>query len=168
MSTPVDPHFCPVPHYMYTFSPPSPTVLAQPKRRQVKNACTHCQKACKKCDDGRPCLRCVKYGVSEGCVDSKRKQRKKGIKRGPYKKRDGRAHALDPHGPMHANPAILTTPFILSDCYDQYTHYTPKPGQGDQAADYHSQSLIYPIFHAPFPPQPSYPKINLYPPLTKL
>ena len=92
------------------------------------------------------------------------------------------AHTLDPHGPMHVNPAILTTPFILSDCYDQYTHYTPKPGnsptypcftqvpyqnipsagQGDQAADYHSQSLIYPIFHAPFPPQPSYPKINLY------
>ena len=59
------------------------------KRRQVKNACTHCQKACKKCDDARPCLRCVKYGISEECVDSQRKERQKGIKRGPYKKRDG-------------------------------------------------------------------------------
>ncbi|KAG5221750.1 zinc cluster transcription factor [Salix suchowensis] len=35
------------------------------KRRQVKNACTNCQKACKKCDDARPCLRCVKYGIAE-------------------------------------------------------------------------------------------------------
>ncbi|KAG6841207.1 hypothetical protein C0991_000869 [Blastosporella zonata] len=60
------------------------------KRRQVKNACTNCQKACKKCDDARPCLRCVKYGVSEECIDSQRKERKKGIKRGPYKKRDGK------------------------------------------------------------------------------
>ena len=59
------------------------------KRRQVKNACTNCQKACKKCDDARPCLRCVKYGISEECVDSQRKERQKGIKRGPYKKRDG-------------------------------------------------------------------------------
>jgi hypothetical protein len=60
------------------------------KRRQVKNACTNCQRACKKCDDARPCLRCVKYGISEECVDSQRKERKKGIKRGPYKKRDGK------------------------------------------------------------------------------
>lgn len=64
------------------------------KRRQVKNACTNCQRACKKCDDARPCLRCVKYGVSEECVDSQRKERKKGVKRGPYKKRDGRGTLL--------------------------------------------------------------------------
>ena len=70
---------------------------AQPicsKRKQVKKACTKCQKACKKCDDGRPCLRCVKYGISEECVDSQRKERKKGIKRGPYKNRDGKGVLL--------------------------------------------------------------------------
>ena len=59
------------------------------KRHQVKNACTNCQKACKKCDDVRPCLRCVKYGISEEYVNSQRKERQKGIKRGPYKKRNG-------------------------------------------------------------------------------
>lgn len=32
----------------------------------------------------------VKYGVSEECVDSQRKERKKGTKRGPYRKRDGK------------------------------------------------------------------------------
>ena len=72
--------------------PPALLPSQQPmksKRRQVKNACTNCQKACKKCDDARPCLRCVKYGISEECVDSQRKERQKGIKRGPYKKRDG-------------------------------------------------------------------------------
>lgn len=67
-----------------TFPPQQPL---RSKRRQVKNACTHCQKACKKCDDARPCLRCVKYGISEECVDSQRKERSKGLKRGPYKKR---------------------------------------------------------------------------------
>ncbi|KAI1315575.1 hypothetical protein EDD11_000650 [Mortierella claussenii] len=66
----------------------SETQLAQkPKRRQVKNACVNCQKACKKCDEGRPCARCIKYGLTDTCVDSTRKVRKKGIKRGPYKRR---------------------------------------------------------------------------------
>lgn len=68
---------------------PAPELNAQgkPKRKQVKNACVNCQKACKKCDDGRPCQRCIKYGLQDTCVNSVRKERKKGIKRGPYKKR---------------------------------------------------------------------------------
>ncbi len=80
-----------MPMHMYPF--PHGVIQTQAhrsKRRQVKNACTNCQKACKKCDDARPCLRCVKYGIAEECVDSQRKERKKGIKRGPYKKRDGK------------------------------------------------------------------------------
>ncbi|WWC86583.1 uncharacterized protein L201_001460 [Kwoniella dendrophila CBS 6074] len=56
------------------------------KRVQVRIACTHCQKACKKCSNTRPCERCVKYGL-EDCVDSTRKPRKTGVKRGPYKRR---------------------------------------------------------------------------------
>lgn len=47
----------------------------------------NCQKACKKCDDGRPCQRCIKYSLVDTCTNSVRKERKKGIKRGPYKKR---------------------------------------------------------------------------------
>ncbi|CAE6525471.1 unnamed protein product [Rhizoctonia solani] len=61
----------------------------RPKRKQVKNACSACQRACKRCDVGRPCERCIKYGMADSCRDSQRKERKKGIKRGPYKKRDG-------------------------------------------------------------------------------
>lgn len=59
----------------------------RPKRKQVKNACVNCQKACKKCDEGRPCTRCIKYGLTDSCQDSLRKERKRGIKRGPYKRR---------------------------------------------------------------------------------
>ncbi|CAO3647578.1 unnamed protein product [Cunninghamella blakesleeana] len=58
------------------------------KRRQVRNACTNCQKACKKCDDARPCPRCIRYNLSDTCVSSTRKERKKGVKRGPYKQRE--------------------------------------------------------------------------------
>ena len=45
------------------------------KRKQVKNACVNCQRACKKCDDVRPCTRCVKYGIADSCIDSQRKER---------------------------------------------------------------------------------------------
>ncbi|KAI8640570.1 hypothetical protein BD408DRAFT_233279 [Parasitella parasitica] len=61
--------------------------IEKSKRKQVKNACVNCQKACKKCDDGRPCKRCIKLGLTATCRDSDRKERKKGVKRGPYKKR---------------------------------------------------------------------------------
>ncbi|KAL0947258.1 hypothetical protein HGRIS_013379 [Hohenbuehelia grisea] len=83
-----------MPMPVYSFPPGVvQTPPMRSKRRQVKNACTNCQKACKKCDDARPCLRCVKYGIAEECIDSQRKERKKGIKRGPYKKRDGKDRA---------------------------------------------------------------------------
>jgi hypothetical protein len=58
------------------------------KRRQVKLACTNCASACKRCDESRPCPRCIKYNISESCVDGQRKERKKGIKRGPYKRKN--------------------------------------------------------------------------------
>ncbi|KAJ7903660.1 hypothetical protein B0H14DRAFT_2245832, partial [Mycena olivaceomarginata] len=75
-----------IPVHMYSVCP---IQAVRSKRIQVKTACTKCQKSCKKCDQGRPCLRCVKYGFRpEECVDSQRKERAKGTKRGPYKKRD--------------------------------------------------------------------------------
>ncbi|KAJ7274514.1 hypothetical protein B0H12DRAFT_402334 [Mycena haematopus] len=78
-----------LPMYMYPLSSTSQTVRL--KRTQVKTACTKCQKSCKKCDPARPCLRCVKYGFGPAeCVDSKRKERERGVKRGPYRKRNGR------------------------------------------------------------------------------
>ncbi|KAF8609947.1 hypothetical protein BDV93DRAFT_517170 [Ceratobasidium sp. AG-I] len=76
----------------------------RPKRKQVKNACSACQRACKRCDVGRPCERCVKYGMGDSCRDSQRKERKKGVKRGPYKKRDGEYPVPTPSSVADAPP----------------------------------------------------------------
>ncbi|CAE6420551.1 unnamed protein product [Rhizoctonia solani] len=97
---------------MYDQQPPSTggstsfgdTSAVRPKRKQVKNACSACQRACKRCDVGRPCERCIKYGMADSCRDSQRKERKKGIKRGPYKKRDGE---YVPPGPDHTAHSSL-------------------------------------------------------------
>ena len=62
-----------------------PTQQVILKRTQVSRACLGCQKACKKCDLERPCTRCVR--TKNPCIDGERKERKKGIKRGPYKSR---------------------------------------------------------------------------------
>ncbi|KAJ3381772.1 hypothetical protein HDU92_005138 [Lobulomyces angularis] len=64
------------------------------KRTQVRNACTNCQKACKKCDEVRPCWRCKKYDLQDSCSDSIRKERQKGMKRGPYKKKNSEVVAV--------------------------------------------------------------------------
>ncbi|KAJ3008593.1 hypothetical protein HKX48_008440, partial [Thoreauomyces humboldtii] len=65
-------------------SPCAPT--GRPKRAQVKNACVNCQRACKKCDDTRPCIRCTKFNLGDTCADSERKERTKGLRRGEYKR----------------------------------------------------------------------------------
>ncbi|TFK72602.1 hypothetical protein BDN72DRAFT_815960 [Pluteus cervinus] len=140
-----------VPVHMYPFPPGLlPTQPLRSKRRQVKNACTNCQKACKKCDDARPCLRCVKYGIGEECIDSQRKERKKGIKRGPYKKRDGKGVSRSSVEQSDASPqpglpvshdapssggSSLVGPYgpigLSSGFYGQYPPATPpKPTEG--------------------------------------
>ncbi|KAI8969178.1 hypothetical protein BDF20DRAFT_149795 [Mycotypha africana] len=48
----------------------------------------NCQKACKKCADERPCPRCIKLDLAATCVNSIRKERQRGIKRGPYKRKN--------------------------------------------------------------------------------
>ncbi|KZT24863.1 hypothetical protein NEOLEDRAFT_1156614 [Neolentinus lepideus HHB14362 ss-1] len=87
----------PPPGYVYALPPgyyppppmgmPMPPVITKPKRKQVKMACTNCAAACKRCDENRPCDRCQKYGITDTCVDGVRKERKKGVKRGPYKRK---------------------------------------------------------------------------------
>ncbi|KAJ3057403.1 hypothetical protein HK097_007582 [Rhizophlyctis rosea] len=38
--------------------------------KQIKRACAHCLKLSKKCDNGRPCSRCVRYGLQSKCVET--------------------------------------------------------------------------------------------------
>ncbi|SNX84153.1 uncharacterized protein MEPE_02861 [Melanopsichium pennsylvanicum] len=90
----------------------------RPKRKQVKNACVNCQKACKKCDEGRPCGRCVKYGLVDTCQDSARKERRRGIKRGPYKRRATT-------GSQPTNPS-LSVSGPMSSSYGRDGHISPS------------------------------------------
>ncbi|KAK7033041.1 Zn(2)-C6 fungal-type domain-containing protein [Favolaschia claudopus] len=130
-----DPNFLGSSRTMYPF--PSATQAGRTKRFQVKIACSRCQKSCKKCDQARPCLRCVKYGYGpEECVDSQRKARKKGTKRGPYKKRrkgdsiersDDRPQEIEFDGWSPLSEACSSTTSAeaiqagyISDPYEQY------------------------------------------------
>lgn len=45
------------------------------RRKQVKKACTNCRQAHARCDDMRPCSRCVKHGIGQFCHDAKTKKR---------------------------------------------------------------------------------------------
>ncbi|KAJ9064343.1 hypothetical protein DSO57_1031743 [Entomophthora muscae] len=69
-------------HYM----PYNSGEVLKPKRKQVKIACASCKASCKKCDEARPCGRCVSRGLGDSCQDSERKVRVKGTRRGPYRK----------------------------------------------------------------------------------
>ncbi|ORZ12784.1 hypothetical protein BCR42DRAFT_493515 [Absidia repens] len=105
-------------------------MLTKPKRKQVKNACVNCQKACKKCDDGRPCQRCIKYGLSETCTNSVRKERKKGVKRGPYKRRnqanEESSSPVNVSTYPNPNPGAVPTPYQTYANYDAYQSTNPN------------------------------------------
>ncbi|KAG8787790.1 hypothetical protein FRC15_007730 [Serendipita sp. 397] len=113
------------------------------KRKQVKNACTNCQKACKKCDDERPCGRCVKYGISDDCSDSVRKERRKGIKRGSYKKKSG--EELD--------PAAQLLPAYSAQLYSQWAAAAMSAASAASASGKPTEgAAYYPYFiAAPIP-----------------
>ncbi|CAI2174972.1 19640_t:CDS:2 [Funneliformis geosporum] len=83
------------------------------KRKQVKNACVNCQKACKKCDDGRPCQRCIKYELTATCKDSIRKVRKKGVKRGPYKRRTQKTQGVKISISSTSTPPDIPAPAVI-------------------------------------------------------
>ncbi|EIE78958.1 hypothetical protein RO3G_03663 [Rhizopus delemar RA 99-880] len=134
------------------------STTASPKRKQVKNACTNCQKACKKCDDARPCPRCIKYGIADTCVNSVRKERKKGIKRGPYKRRqkteDKQNRKTEDSQTQYA-PAMRNTtlPFGYPSNLNQYGQpYDPY----NQYATYHKEQMMT----QPYVVNPVYPPMG--------
>ncbi|CAO3589101.1 unnamed protein product [Absidia cylindrospora] len=128
--------------------------MGQPaKRKQVKNACTNCQKACKKCDDARPCPRCVKYGIADSCVNSVRKERKKGIKRGPYKRRQKsesekssqpKREDQGPYGNMRAPPIPYGFPGNLNQYGQPAYDYNAAHYYKEQMAQYNVVNPMYP------------------------
>ncbi|KAJ3239183.1 hypothetical protein HDU78_003026 [Chytriomyces hyalinus] len=56
--------------------------------KQCRNACVHCKRSNKKCEDVRPCLRCVQTGMEDSCEDAPRKMRHGQRRRGPYRRKE--------------------------------------------------------------------------------
>lgn len=151
--------FGPPPGMMYAYPPPqqgqpyppqptssAPSVTSRAKRKQVKMACTNCAAACKRCDENRPCDRCQKYSISDTCVDGQRKERKKGVKRGPYKRKNkGDSDGSSPYPgewPAGSHPPTAATTAAALHAVTSYAH----PPEG-----------YYPVFYPPggaFMPQP--------------
>ncbi|KAF7970546.1 hypothetical protein HWV62_23715 [Athelia sp. TMB] len=117
----------PPPGMVYAYQAPSQGFYQgesngkQNKRRQVKMACTNCAAACKRCDEARPCERCIKYGLTDQCQDGTRKERKKGIKRGPYKRKNKAGASNGNASSGSSEPAQTFVPFIAQ----------PLPANGD-------------------------------------
>lgn len=78
------------------------------KRPAVKIACVNCKNCGKKCDTQRPCNRCIRLGFEDGCIDSVRKQRAKGLKRGPYKRSDSRLTPPVDESKLNSNENLIS------------------------------------------------------------
>jgi len=77
------------------------------KRHQIKLACVCCRKLGKKCDERRPCGRCVRFSRCSECVDAPpRKSRSKIGERGTYKKTRDLA-AVDYQGAVQKRHAYV-------------------------------------------------------------
>ncbi|KZT69090.1 hypothetical protein DAEQUDRAFT_275260 [Daedalea quercina L-15889] len=144
------------PPYPPQIQPAAPPI--RPKRKQVKMACTNCATACKRCDEARPCERCVKYGIADSCVDGVRKERKKGVKRGPYKRKNKSGDQ-----PTNGEGVPPPTPYAAPpEGYYPYVYphpYVPPPHDGQPHPD------GVPGGHVPHPPYyPGYPVYAPYGP----
>ncbi|KAF9788236.1 hypothetical protein BJ322DRAFT_1047861 [Thelephora terrestris] len=159
------PQYMPYTQMMYVYPPPipgqappfphpgvpQPTAVGKQKRKQVKMACTNCASACKKCDDGRPCQRCIRSNLASTCKDGVRKERKRGIKRGPYKRRN--KPPSDDEADVPREQASI--PPTLPEGY--FPYFLPPPGYFQGAEGQNGappvQVPFYPYHHplTPFP-----------------
>ncbi|KAF7305020.1 Zn(2)-C6 fungal-type domain-containing protein [Mycena kentingensis (nom. inval.)] len=159
--------------YPYPQALPPPTPPPKPKRIQVRIACTNCAAACKRCDDERPCTRCQKYDLVDTCADGLRKERKKGVKRGPYKRKPKiptpspvgvPVPPLSIPGPppplpgqLPPPPAQYAVPYQVPEGYPQPCYppmgvlfYRPPPGSPEGTP---LVPVYFPLYPPPVPPQ---------------
>ncbi|KAF8905214.1 hypothetical protein CPB84DRAFT_1771915, partial [Gymnopilus junonius] len=144
--------------------------------------CTNCANACKRCDESRPCERCVKYGIADTCIDGQRKERKKGIKRGPYKRKvkgenepanfngewqNGSPTAATPAPPVHPGypeggfyPVFYPPPGFIPPP----PPHDGQPGPDGSPPHANGQPPLMPYYIHPglYPPFPHHPP--MYPP----
>ncbi|RKP25879.1 hypothetical protein SYNPS1DRAFT_22248 [Syncephalis pseudoplumigaleata] len=112
--------------------------------------------------------RCIKYNLTDTCVNSPRKERKKGIKRGPYKRRQKAEHESETgHGQLTSGTAEEDTSFtgngvgiagqnLPSQDISYYPAYYPaqQPMIYDPSQLSQAQPGSYYYMSAPPPPPP--------------
>ncbi|KZT07039.1 uncharacterized protein LAESUDRAFT_725384 [Laetiporus sulphureus 93-53] len=169
------------PPYVPPMQAPPPQ---RPKRKQVKMACTNCASACKRCDEARPCERCRKYNIADSCVDGVRKERKKGIKRGPYKRKNRNPGTEQAAGGYSSPPAgegdqpAAPVPYpVPPEGYYSYYYphgYMPPTHDGqphpEGVPNGNGQHIPHPPYipvpmYAPFPPYSGAPMPYPPPPM---
>lgn len=127
----------------------------RPKRRQVKSACVNCRKACKKCEEQRPCCRCTRLGLQDSCIDYQRKPRVKGYKRGQYRTTSARCHEHD-LVMIPASAAVFAPDICVNVVQDQQSRgplkrdYPVAPQLDDWVETLHGSPLgdfdpVYPL-----------------------
>ncbi|KAI0334105.1 hypothetical protein GY45DRAFT_148071 [Cubamyces sp. BRFM 1775] len=57
----------------------APTTVPR-KTRGVKAACTNCRRVSKRCDEGRPCMRCLSRGLADTCANASTKPRRRNMR----------------------------------------------------------------------------------------
>ncbi|KAH9897760.1 hypothetical protein C8Q73DRAFT_370825 [Cubamyces lactineus] len=57
----------------------APTIV-QRKTRGVKIACTNCRRVSKRCDEARPCTRCLSHGMAHTCANASPKPRRRTLR----------------------------------------------------------------------------------------
>ncbi|KAI8830749.1 hypothetical protein BJ741DRAFT_668264 [Chytriomyces cf. hyalinus JEL632] len=102
--------------------------------KQCRNACVHCKRSNKKCEDVRPCLRCVQTGMEDSCEDAPRKMRHGQRRRGPYRRKE-EVIAFDYSAMERKMPERLSSvsstgsPIVKSQ--REVLHFLPRVGYFD-------------------------------------
>ncbi|KAF9069580.1 hypothetical protein BDP27DRAFT_1363271 [Rhodocollybia butyracea] len=98
-----------------------------------------------KCDDARPCQRCIKYSRALTCVDHKKKEQTKGVQRGPYKKRNVGLTSSGTEQLDNAEPPEQVFENGLEGFDSQLIPANTVPGYGQDARS--SPPLLHNISH---------------------
>ena len=126
------------PHSSSPHSSPQPKSPQEPrkKRVQVKRACSQCAKACKKCDDQRPCSRCLRFGVAEQCHDSPRRRRRAAARLAVLASVCDmlQGDCLSAHDVFDETPTSKHNQPSSNNAYEQYTN-PPSRNEAESTAD---------------------------------
>lgn len=143
------------------------------KRTKVNKACVNCSRWHVSCDVGRPCLRCVKKGLQNECVDAPRKRSKylEGVPSGAID--SGTSTSVFMSSAASSEYSILSNMLLQNVDNTPTTSISPTPSNGSEhlgskhanvpPQKYPSSSQnVYSILLGPQGPDIVHKQINLF------